>query len=168
MSKSALIGVLLAVILFSGCAGVIPTTAPTQVSDQDQELALQTLTDFFRYLSSGKYQLAAPLYAGSYDWLINNNPEVSPADHATLLEYGCRFNGLQCLEARAIVPDGSSSGVTYSFMVEFAATDGSLFILGPCCGATETEQPPISQFHYHVLKLDNGGLGVTDLPPYVP
>ncbi len=168
MVKHVMLVLLLASITAAGCALLSPATTPSQVADQDQELARQTLATFFRHLSSGDYELAAPLFAGSYDWLIDNNPGVSPDDHATLLENGCRYNGLQCLESSAILPDTTSSDMGYSFLVAFRAPDGSLFVQGPCCGTTETEQPPVSQFQYHVKRFDDGSFGVLELPPYVP
>lgn len=45
--------------------------------------------------------------------------------------------------------------------------DGTLFVQGPCCGATETEEPPQSQFTFTVKKADNRFL-VEELPVYVP
>lgn len=167
-SKQVFLLLLLASITVAGCTWLSPTTTNAQGSDQDEEAARQTLEDFFRQLSSGDYQRAASLYAGSYDWLIDNNPGVSPDDHATLLENGCRYNGLQCLESSAILPDTTSSDMGYSFLVAFRAPDGSLFVQGPCCGTTETEQPPVSQFQYHVKRFDDGSFGVLELPPYVP
>lgn len=168
MVKHVMLVLLLASITAAGCALFSPATTPSQVADQDEEVARQTLATFFRHLSSGDYELAVPLFAGSYDWLIDNNPGVSPDDHTALLESGCRLNGLQCLESSAIIPDTASSDMGYSFMVAFRAPDGSLFVQGPCCGATETEQPPVSQFQYHVKRLDDGSFGVLELPPYVP
>jgi hypothetical protein len=48
------------------------------------------------------------------------------------------------------------------------SSDGSLFVLGPCCGANETEMPPVSQFEYKVTRDASGQFVVMDLPPYVP
>jgi len=39
-------------------------------------------------------------------------------------------------------------GDSYVFQVKFNNPDGSLFILGPCCGASETGMPPVSQLKY--------------------
>jgi hypothetical protein len=57
---------------------------------------------------------------------------------------------------------------TYVFDVEFNNPDGSLFVRGPCCGATETEMPPESQFEYTVTKNAEGKFVVLNTPPYVP
>ena len=34
----------------------------------------------------------------------------------------------------------------YQFVVRFDAGGGEIFVLGPCCGADETEMPPVSEF----------------------
>jgi hypothetical protein len=59
-------------------------------------------------------------------------------------------------------------GDMYVFQVEFNNPDGSLFVLGPCCGASETEMPPVSQFEYGVARNADGKFLVMELPPYVP
>ena len=56
----------------------------------------------------------------------------------------------------------------YIFQVEFNNPDGSLFVLGPCCGATETEMPPVSQFQFTVIRNADGRFVVMNTPPYVP
>jgi hypothetical protein len=60
-------------------------------------------------------------------------------------------------------PDG-----TVTVDVEFSLPDGTLFVLGPCCGATETEMPPVSSFAFRVQRQPDGAYAVLDLPPYVP
>ena len=59
-------------------------------------------------------------------------------------------------------------GDSYIFQVEFNNPDGSLFVLGPCCGADETEMPPVSQFEYTVSRKAEGKFVVMNTPPYVP
>jgi len=41
----------------------------------------------------------------------------------------------------------------FRFIVEFKYDDGTLIMLGPCCGATETDMPPKSQFPYTVVRV---------------
>ncbi len=57
---------------------------------------------------------------------------------------------------------------SYIFQVEFSNLDGSLFVLGPCCGANETEMPPVSQFEYTVSRNADHRFVVMNTPPYVP
>lgn len=56
----------------------------------------------------------------------------------------------------------------YRFLVEFLAPDGGRFILEPCCGATETDMPPRSQFVFTVAQTGEGAFQVQDLPVYAP
>jgi len=169
MKKLVIITLLLVFSLsLGGCDPRLATNQPTLSVNTDQKDALQALVDFFQLLHDGDYQAGAALYAGSYEWLIGNNPDISPADPGALLERGCRQNGLMCLAVLTADPLPSTSPSQYIFQVEFKMEDGSLFVLGPCCGATETEISPVSQFQYQVEKDEDGSWGVTDLPPYVP
>jgi hypothetical protein len=53
-------------------------------------------------------------------------------------------------------------------MVEFAMPNGEPFVRGPCCGASETEMPPESEFLFAVVQSEDGEYRVQDLPVYVP
>lgn len=56
----------------------------------------------------------------------------------------------------------------FIFTVEFANPDGSLFVLGPCCGSTMTDVPPQSRFDFLVMRVPQLGnvLLVQTLPVY--
>jgi hypothetical protein len=150
-------------------AGCIPQPAfpapasPTPTAAEAQD----TLARFFMLLNAKHYAEAAALYGGDYEVLRGWNPDVNSSDHVNLWERACEQNGLQCLLVR------SSSlmelqGDTHRFQVEFSNPDGSLFVLGPCCGADETEMPPVSLFEYRIARNAEGKFLVMDLPPYVP
>jgi hypothetical protein len=143
---------------------VIETTPPPS----HQQLALDTLLEFLTDLHAGRYSEAAGLYAGSYETLIYMNPSVDPQNREALLRNACTINGVQCLQVRTAVLDSQTSANEYQFKVEFQTKDGSLFVLGPCCGASETEQPPLSVFHLRVIKNSEGRFQVMDMPPYTP
>lgn len=134
---------------------------------QDGEQAGQALDDFFTALNSADYSTADALYGDTYEVLTGYNPDVDPGDHAALWERGCTQNGLQCLTMRTATLKEHRDG-EFIFTVEFNNPDESLFVLGPCCGATETEMPPVSQFEYRVVKSAEGHYLVMDLPVYVP
>ena len=139
-----------------------------RTNPEDVDAVRQTLEQYFAFLVNGQYDQAVNLYGGSYEWLIPNNPDIDPANKAALFEAGCRHNGLVCsLTIKDIVSAEQLSPEQIRFTVEFQNSDGSLFILGPCCGATEEEMPPVSQFNYLVQKVDGAWL-VMDLPVYVP
>ena len=153
-------------ILFTGCAPRAATPAPTSLPATIGE-AHQTLIRFFALLNEKNYTEADALYGGSYEGLQDNNPGVDPSDHVKLLENACEINGHQCLLTSAVTFK-SLEGDTYIFQVEFSNPDGSLFVRGPCCGANETDMPPVSQFEYKVMRNANGKFLVMELPPYVP
>lgn len=152
-------------ILLASCAPQA-TPAPTSLAPTANE-AQEVLVQFFNLLNAKQYAEADALYDGEYEQLQVFSSASDPADHAALWSWSCEFAGLQCLKVRAATLKNLQAD-TYVFQVEFNNADGSLFVLGPCCGADETEMPPVSQFEYHVARDSNGKLKVMDLPPYVP
>ena len=150
---------------------IIPACTPTskaETSSEGLEKARNALTSFFDLLSQREYERAAELYGGDYQGLRDWNPLLDPQDHATLLTNGCEMNGLQCLRVKRIVDEKVISLAEYHFTVEFMNQDGSLFVRGPCCGASETDMPPESQFAYTVFRNCTGEFLVVELPVYVP
>lgn len=126
------------------------------------------VVDFYARLNQGVYDQAAELYGGSYDVLQGFNPNIDPGDQASLLSAGCEFNGLMCLRVLDLTLIHANEPHKFVFDVAFANPDGSLFILGPCCGATEEIMPPVSGFTVNVACEQDGPCLVLDLPPYVP
>ena len=159
--------IFLLIILLIGCTPQpINTPEPTSLPSTAEE-AQQALISFFSLLNTKKYDEAVSLYGGSYEQLQIFNPEIDPKDHVALWSWVCESRILQCLTVRTATFK-NLQGDTYVFQVEFSNQDGSLFVLGPCCGANETEMPPVSQFEYKVTRNASGQFVVMDLPPYVP
>ena len=160
---------ILSILILIGCASRpadTPQPTPTSLPSTAGE-ALATLIDFFKLLNTKQYAEADALYGGDYEQLQVFSSDADPADHATLWANACELAGLQCLPVRTAIFE-KLQGDTYFFQVEFSNPDGSLFVLGPCCGANATEMPPVSQFEYRVTRNSNGKFVVMDLPPYVP
>ncbi|HEX9838805.1 MAG TPA: hypothetical protein VGA72_05635 [Anaerolineales bacterium] len=157
----------LLIIFLIGCVPQpINTPEPTSLTSTASE-AQQALIKFFSLLKEKKYGEAISLYGGSYEQLQIFDPEINPADQVALWEWVCESRILQCLTIRTATFK-NLEGDTYVFRVEFNNSEGSLFVLGPCCGANETEMPPVSQFEYKVTRDASGQFVVMDLPPYVP
>ena len=134
----------------------------------DRVRAEEALFAFFNRLYAGEYVQAAELYGGSYEVLSDNNPEVEPRDHASLFRNACTINGYQCLQIKSVELQKQLAAGSYQFLVEFQNADGSLFVLGPCCGGDATQTPPQSQFTYTVRKDVEGRFAVQELPVYIP
>jgi len=156
-------------LLLIGCAPqpisisqLTPTSLPSAASE-----AQQVLIKYFDLLTAKEYAEADGLYGGDYEQLKVFSADVDPSDHVKLWSNACELAGLRCLKVRTatLLDQGTN---TYRFQVEFNNPDGNLFVLGPCCGANETEMPPVSQFEITVLKNVEGNFLVTNLPPYVP
>lgn len=149
-------------ILFGAACASSPPQTVTGAED-----ARAALVDFLTLLNQGNYQEAVPLYGGDYEALQVFNPGIDPSDRLALWTWACGNQLLQCLEVRS----GTllhQEGDTYVFRVEFSNPDGGLFVLGPCCGANETEMPPESEFEFTVMTSAEGGFVVLNTPPYVP
>ena len=156
------------VIFLIGCAPPQPVKAPTPTSlPSTAGEAQEILTRFFDLLNAKQYEEADRLYGGEYEQLRVFNPSSDPEDHAALWSWSCEYAGLQCLSVRSATFT-NMRGDTYIFQVEFSNPDGTLFVLGPCCGANETEMAPVSQFAYRVSRANDGTFRVLDLPPYTP
>lgn len=133
---------------------------------QDDEIGRGALMEFFVELNDGHYTQAVTLYGGSYETLAGMNPDIDPTNLAALWERGCKLNGFQCLAVR-MARFKEQDGATFVYTVEFRNLDGGVFVQGPCCGASETEMPPVSQFEYRVLKQGERYL-VLDMPVFIP
>jgi hypothetical protein len=125
------------------------------------------LVNLLTRLHTKDYAEAVPLYGGEYEQLQVFNPEIDPNDKLALWRWVCDNQLLQCLEVRSVTFK-EQVGDSYIFQVEFNNADGSLFVLGACCGANETEMPPVSQFEFRVARTADGKFVVMNTPPYVP
>jgi hypothetical protein len=137
-------------------------------SAKTEESAADALNGYFTALHDGDYGTAVSVYGGSYEMMVSNNADIDPTDHAKLLERACTVNGNMCLEPASIVLESVSAEGDYLFTVKFLNDDGTSFVLGPCCGASETDMPPVEEFQYTVQTTANGEYEVLELPPYVP
>lgn len=157
----ALAGVLL------GC-GARQGGTPSAGTPSGEAQARQALVSFLDRLRAGQYDEAVPLYGGTYETMLANNPDTAPGDYAGLLRNACTLNGIQCLRVKSAQLDRQVSEKEFVFEVEFLNADGALFVLGPCCGADETDSPPQSVFYLTVVQVEPDRFAVMDMPPYVP
>lgn len=144
-----------------------PTQRPATSLPSTASEAQDVLINFLTSLHVKDYAQAVPLYGGEYEQFQVFNPEIHPNDKAELWAWACDNQLLQCLEVRSATFK-EMTGDSYIFQVEFSNADGSLFVLGPCCGANETEMPPVSQFEFTVSRNADGTFVVMNTPPYVP
>ena len=155
------------IFFLMGCVPQQRQLAATEKLD-DEERAQHALMVFLENLHNGNYAEAAQFYGGSYQTMLDHNPGIGPNDHAVLLRNACTINGMQCLRANITGLEDKVPGEKYVFIVEFLKVDGTLFMLGPCCGEDETGSPPQSVFFFTVGKVDQNEFAVMDMPPYAP
>lgn len=154
-SKAAALLVLVSALLAACIAG------------GEAQAARLTLIEFFDHLASDEYDQAADLYGGDYRQLIVFGPQIDPENRPELWRNACNFSGLQCLQVRSTALKAQAANIL-TFTVEFKNADGSLFVLGPCCGATPAEMPHTAQFDVRLRRTEQGTFEVLDLPPYLP
>ena len=148
--------------LSSVATPIRPTSLPSTASE-----AHDMLVDFLTLLHTRNYTEAVPLYGGEYEQLQVFNTDIDPNDHVALWTWACDHQLLQCLQVRSATFK-ELRGDSYIFQVEFTNPDGSLFVLGPCCGSDETEMPAASQFEYTVSRNTDHRFVVMNMPAYVP
>jgi hypothetical protein len=168
------LSILASILLLISCAPQ-PTSAPSLTSTALRQTSLPStaseaydvLINFLTRLHTRNYADAVPLYGGEYEQLQVFNPEIDPSDHIALWTWACDHQLLQCLEVHSATFK-ELRGDSYIFQVEFSNPDGSLFVLGPCCGANKTEMPPVSQFEFTVGRNADHRFVVMNTPPYMP
>jgi hypothetical protein len=165
MSLSRALGLLLLPLILQGC---LPGRSTEQATDSRLPEAQRALTSFFNYLHDGHYTEAEALYGGTHEFMRDWNPDIPPDDLPQLMRRACQQNGIMCLKPMAVFPQGKQEQSTYSFTVQFANDDGSLFVRRPCCGASTTDEPPQSEFEFEVVEDPQGVFLVQEMPPYVP
>lgn len=126
------------------------------------------LTEFYNSLNQGLYERAVALYGGSYEELEYFNPTIDPEDKTALLRAACEFNGFMCLPILDSSLVETHNEQVFLYEVTFANPDGSLFVLGPCCGASEETMAPVSEFNIQVSCENKGSCQVLDLLPWAP
>ncbi len=132
------------------------------------EAARQTLIAYLDALNKGDYSQVVSLYGGDYQWLMEMNPDVKADDSLTLWTRACQQNGFVCnLTVKNWVQAAQISADEFRFTVELQNPDGSLFVLGPCCGEEVEDFPPLSQFDFIVRRVGES-YQVLTLPVYVP
>lgn len=164
----------LLILTLTGCQNEMQETTPdalVPLPDQTPPVTAQSHMDiinFFVYLNHGKYEEAVKLYGGEYETLIYFNPDLDPEDKVGLLKRGCEQNGLQCLQLYSADLIARPSETEFVYTVTYRSSDGSQFVLGPCCGADETQMPPTKEFAVRVICGEQYPCQILDLPPYVP
>jgi hypothetical protein len=154
--------ILLVLFLLAGCT---PRGNVNPGSDIDS--ARQSLLNYFSLLHDKQFDKAIDYFGGDYEQLRYFNPDTPSHYRDALLRQACTANGFLCMKVKSVVNEEQMDTDSFYFTVEFQNEDGSLFILGPCCGASEEEMPPVSEFQYTVMFRE-GKYQVMELPVYVP
>ena len=134
----------------------------------DDQLAQDLLVNFLESLYNGKYAEAARFYGGTYESMIDQNPDVNPKDLSALLQNACTLNGMLCLRVKSVKLNKKVSETEFVFRVDFLKDDGNIFELDPCCGGDEADFLSQSMFYFTVIKVGNSQFSVMDIPPYAP
>lgn len=157
-------------LILSGCISSNisnDNTTGYESAKEDFEIAQDTLITFFENLSKNEFDKAVNLFS-SYDsdWenlKVYNEPDET--DRVIIIKNYCNAT-TTCMKAEVLnirkVKDDE-----YSMVVRFFKKNGDIYVLGPCCGATEEEMPSQEKFDFTVKKIE-GEFRVTTPPIYVP
>lgn len=138
---------------------------------QDDSIqAQETLISFFAYLSNQDFENALTLFElneadNIWERLKDFSLPEDRNDKEKILQNYCQAIGT-CLPANVIQIQKEDND-TYNLLVQFQNPDTSIFVLGPCCGATEEEMPSQDKFEFKVKKI-NGTFKVATPPIYRP
>jgi hypothetical protein len=144
------------------------------VLKDESEMAKNTLVAFFDYLSKNEFEKALGLFSpddntdiGGFSWegLADFSLPAERNNKAKVLENYCKATGT-CLKAK-VLEVKKGTGDNYDLVVQFLNADGSVFVKGPCCGATEETMPSTSKFDFKVKKINNAFKVLTN-PVYIP
>lgn len=163
--KRILLSISFLVLLISACQPIFENHKSEATVDPVS--ARRALLRYFEILNQKNYDQVETIFGGDLQVLLEYNPDVRLDQVGKLFESACTINGFQCLAIKNILDEKKIDDFNFVFMVEFQTNEGDLFVLGPCCGATAQEMPPVSQFPIRV-SWKNGEYRVMDLPPYVP
>lgn len=140
------------------------------VSKDESEMAKNTLVAFFDYLSKNEFEKALGLFSlddpsNSWEGLESFSLPEERNNKAKVLENYCKATGT-CLKAK-VLEVKKGTGDNYDLVVQFLNIDGSIYVFGPCCGATEETMPSKNKFDYKVKKINNA-FKVSTAPLYRP
>ena len=124
--------------------------------------AQETLTTFYDHLHNGRYADAAALYGGSYEAMVEHNPDFDANDQAGLLQQACMVNGAICLGVETAVLTNQPNPDEFHFLVEFADADGTPFTI------QLPEQPPQTQFPVTIQMTESGSYRIVTPLAYSP
>ena len=139
-----------------------PTYVPLETSARNAMFA------YFASLNNAEYDSAVTYFGGSYEVLQRFNPDLDPQDKAALFQAGCERSGLVCMQLMTAKLISQPDPLTFIYKVSYRGANNQEFVLGPCCGATETEMPPVRYFEVTITCYEDADCKVLDLPPYVP
>lgn len=136
----------------------------TVTVDKEAQVAKETLERFFNKLHDEKYNDAVCLFEPiEEDW--REWSELSEDKKADELRFTYRSVGIP-IKPKVLEVWNVDSGV-YRFEVQFITDSGTIYVQGPCCGATEEMTPSQSEFIFFVRKT-TAGYKVGTFPVYRP
>lgn len=169
MKKISLLIIIGTALLLFGCnTRLLPQTENNKNTTTDEsQKAATTLTTFFDYLNKNEFDKAVSLTDPNDTsfWDAVKIYAQDAKDMPGILKNYCTATQT-CLQANVTKITPGANG-EYKLAVQFLNKDGTTYIFGPCCGATEEEMPSVSTFDFTVKKI-NGIFKVTTPPLYRP
>lgn len=122
---------------------------PAAVADKGVQEAKKTLVLFFNYLHDEKYNDAVRLFE-PLDLNLRNWLEMNEDNKANSLKFAYSSVGVP-IKPKVLEVWNVDKGV-YRLKLQFVTDSGTIYVQGPCCGATEEMMPSQQEFIYFVRK----------------
>jgi len=135
---------------------------------EDEQMAINTLNQFFGYLHSKQYDQAMKIFSPSdrnWEMIESMSLENEKKSPSQIMKKYCD-SVRTCFRSEVLEVEEVEKN-KYMLTVRFIQDDGEIFVLGPCCAATVEDMPPTKRFKYFVNKV-NGQFKVITIPQFIP
>jgi hypothetical protein len=152
------------------------TFVSIDTNDKELQAAEKTLIDFFNYLHDGQYDKAVPLFEpceegvglqrSSWEGILSVLPPEERNNKGKALGAYYRSVGVP-IKANVCAIKRIADNI-FKLKIQFLKDDGSIYVYGSCCNATEKEiQSEIQEFDYFIQRV-NGVYKVRTPPLFRP
>jgi len=175
MNNRSLFIIIQVIVLLIGTSTLHAWT-DTNRQNELQE-AKERIINFFNYLHDGQYDKAALLFepweegvgmhGSSWKGILSLQPPEKRNDEGKALGLGVYYRTVGVPIRAKVLDIKKIADNEYKLRIQFLKDDGSVYIYGPCCGATEETMPSETEFDYIVQRI-NGVYKVRTPPLFRP
>lgn len=139
------------------------TLVSIDTTDKELQAAKKTLINFFNYLHDGQYDNAALLFEpweegvgmhrSSWEGILSVLLPEESNDKGKALALGAYYRTVGVPIRAKVLDIKKVADNEYKLKIQFLKDDGSIYVYGTCCVATEKEMPSETEFDYFVHRI---------------